>query len=291
MNINNFSSVKICICKNYYTFKVDKPMSRITIHTTMTNPEERKDPWKEALNCYHSFADEVITEGQDWPEEFKFEDIGKYFQKGFDKAKGDWVIRMDLDYFFHENDFIKIRNFLKKYSDMPAVAFPQYQFFTPDRYQLKTKICIAINKKMFPNIRLNGGGDLTLPTLNGNLIRVSDVPNINVPIYQYESTFKTKTIISNDRARFARAWARQFGDYGDRGGETPDLAYEAWFSMIKERYAKHTFSLNIEKHPSFIKDRLEMLEKGEFGHDAFGLKDNTSRKLKNYIKGYKEKYI
>ena len=101
---------------------------------------------------------------------------------------------MDLDYFFHENDFIKIRNFLKKYSDMPAVAFPQYQFFTPDRYQLKTKICIAINKKMFPNIRLNGGGDLTLTHLNGNLIRVSDVPNINVPIYQYESTFKTKTI-------------------------------------------------------------------------------------------------
>ena len=44
---------------------------------------------------------------------------------------------------------------------------------------------------MFPNIKLNGGGDLTLPTLNGNLIRVSDVPNINVPIYQYESTFKT----------------------------------------------------------------------------------------------------
>ena len=24
--------------------------------------------------------------------------------------------------------------------------------------------------------------------------------------------------------------------------------------MIKERYAKHTFSLNIEKHPSFIKE-------------------------------------
>ena len=36
----------------------------------MTNPEERQDPWKEALNCYEDFADEVITVGEDWPEEF-----------------------------------------------------------------------------------------------------------------------------------------------------------------------------------------------------------------------------
>lgn len=30
----------------------------------MTNPEERKDPWQEALNCYEDFADEVIKIGR-----------------------------------------------------------------------------------------------------------------------------------------------------------------------------------------------------------------------------------
>ena len=38
----------------------------------MTNPEERQDPWKEALNCYEDFADEVITVEEDWPEEFSW---------------------------------------------------------------------------------------------------------------------------------------------------------------------------------------------------------------------------
>ena len=32
--------------------------------------------------------------------------------------------------------------------------------------------------------------------------------------------FRTKEIISTDRARFARAWNRFFLDYGNRGGGT-----------------------------------------------------------------------
>ena len=34
-------------------------MSTVTIFTSMTNPDERKDPWKQALNCYEDLADEV----------------------------------------------------------------------------------------------------------------------------------------------------------------------------------------------------------------------------------------
>ena len=117
----------------------------------MTNPEERGDPWKEALDCYNSLADEVVVVGEEWPYEFKFDHIGKTFQEGFNKASGDWVIRMDLDYFFHENDFAKLKQILKKNIDSPSVAFPQYQFFTPDRFQVKTKLCIALNKKYFPS--------------------------------------------------------------------------------------------------------------------------------------------
>ena len=43
----------------------------------MTNPEDRNDPWEEALNCYKDFADEVIVVGEDWPEEFLWDHIGK----------------------------------------------------------------------------------------------------------------------------------------------------------------------------------------------------------------------
>ena len=266
-------------------------MTTLSIFTTMTNPEKRNDPWREALDCYKDFADEVVITGQDWPEEFKWDLIGKVFHQGFEESSKDWAIRMDLDYFFHENDKQKLYRYLKKYDDYPAIAFPQYQIFTRDRYQIKTRICLAFNKKKFPDIKLNGGGDLTLATLNGKLIEPRSVPNINIPIYQYESSFRTRELISKDRARFARAWFRHFNDYGDRGGETPEKAFDAWFEMIKKRYTKHTFQIKDSEHPKYIKERLINVSNDEFSYDAFGLKNNIKRPYINFISGYKEKYL
>ena len=105
-------------------------MTSLSIFTSMTKPEERKDPWSESLSCYEDFADEVIVVGENWPEEFEWDHIGKVFQEGFDKSTKDWVIRMDLDYFFHEKDKDKLRNSLVRFSDYPAISFPQYQIFT-----------------------------------------------------------------------------------------------------------------------------------------------------------------
>lgn len=265
--------------------------SSISIFTTMTKPEERMDPWKEALNCYNDLADEVVIEGSDWPEEFKFDHIGKTFQKGFDKCSGDWAIRMDLDYFFHENDLEKIRIILDRNTQYPAVSFPQYQFFTPDRYQIKTKICVALNKKTFPHIKLNGGGDLCLPTIDGVRIQPKEVPFYKIPLYQYDSMFRTKEIIAYDRGRFARAWYRQFNDWGVRGGETSEEAFKAWFHEIEKKYKKHTHKMSISKHPKYIVNKINSLNKNQFGHSAFGLKETTKRELIDYLRGYYNKFI
>ena len=54
----------------------------ISIFTSMTNPELRMDPWKEALACYEYFSDEIVIVGDDWPTEFKWDYIGKVFQRG-----------------------------------------------------------------------------------------------------------------------------------------------------------------------------------------------------------------
>ena len=50
----------------------------------MTDPQKRMDPWEEALECYNFFTDNVVIVGKDWPEEFSFDLIGQYFQKGFE---------------------------------------------------------------------------------------------------------------------------------------------------------------------------------------------------------------
>ncbi len=264
---------------------------KLSVCTTMTDPESRRDPWKEALECYEDLADEIVITGDNWKYDFSWEQIGKFFQEGFDKATGDWVLRMDLDYFFHENDISKIRKFLNSNSKEPVVAFPQYQIFSPDRYQVKTKLCIALNKKMFPQIKLNGGGDLCQPTLNGNQLVHKNAANLNTPIFQYDSIFRTKEIISEDRARFAKAWNTYFGNYGTRGGPEPNQAFDAWFEMIKERYLYHVLKIDIDSHPKYIKERLNNINEDEFGYDLFGYKNNVERQFRHYFTGYKQKYF
>ena len=51
----------------------------------------------------------------------------------------------------------------------------------------------------FPNIKMNGGGDLCQPTLNDELLKPSDFPLIKIPIWNYDSVFKTIYIISKDQ--------------------------------------------------------------------------------------------
>ena len=52
----------------------------------MTNPDERNDPWRQALQCYEQLADNVIVVGEKWPYEFSWDTIGKTFQEGFEKC-------------------------------------------------------------------------------------------------------------------------------------------------------------------------------------------------------------
>jgi len=267
-------------------------MTFISVFTTMTNPDERNDPWQEALNCYNNISDNnVVVVGEDWPLEFDWGIFNKVYQRGFDKCDSKWVMRMDLDYFIHEDDIEKIKFYLKKYNDQPGVVLPQYQFFTQDRYQIKTKLCLLLNKEKFPDIKLNGGTDKMLATLDGKLLTYKNVPQIRVPIWQYDSMFRTKEIIKNDRARFARAWFRTFNNYGDRGGDNPDEAFDAWFLMIQERYKKHVFKMDIDKHPVFIKNKLKKISSDQFGYDAFGLKNNTRFEYFNLFKELKKKYF
>ena len=59
---------------------------KISIFTSMTNPEERGDPWREALNCYKDLADELIIVGQDWHLSLSSAILEKFFRRVLIKA-------------------------------------------------------------------------------------------------------------------------------------------------------------------------------------------------------------
>lgn len=262
---------------------------KISIFTHMTNPEERMDPWQEALDCYNYYANEVITVGENWPFEFKFDYIGKVFQEGFDACSGDWVINMPTDMFLHEKDKEKLLFELEMNNDKPAVVFPKFKFYTPKKCEFKTFDTLAINKNKFSEVKFNGGGDLCLPTLNGVVLDQYNVPIVNIPIWNYDSSFRTKEIISQDRARFARAWFREFDRWDDRGGETEEEAYKAWLLQVNNRLSKHLIKTNIKSHPMFIQEKLSTLDNNQFGYDCFGLASSVKPKFIDYINFYKLK--
>tara|TARA_B100000497_G_C7671067_1_gene404979 strand:+ start:646 stop:1446 length:801 start_codon:yes stop_codon:yes gene_type:complete len=264
---------------------------KISIFTSMTDPDARKDPWKESLSCYEDFADEVIIVGKDWPYEFSWDYIQTVFQDGFDQCTGDWAFWMDIDTMFHEDSFDKIKKELSKYEDSPAVAFPKYQVFTPDRYNMKTHLVVALNKKNYPEIKMNGGGDRLQPTIDGKLIQINDIPKSTQPVWNYDSVFRTKEIIKNDRARFARAWHRYFKDWGGRGSDDPEEALDAWMEMVLERYVYHVFKLRIKDHPKYIQESLQNLEQSQFGFSMFEKKQSIKRWPIHYLKAYKNKYL
>lgn len=267
--------------------------TKITIVTTQTNPLARGDLFLEPYKCFKDFANEVVTVNgwrgldihrvdspqvwvfREWPDEFNWPLIGDQFQRGYEVASGDWVIRMDLDMLFHEQDYLKIREAIRINEHAPALSFWKYQFIRPDRYNLKSRLVIAVNKGRYGHrIKFNGGGDLCQPTLDGKLIKPLEVPEARVPIYNYECLIKTKEQILKDKGRMARAWQRHFNEY-KLGGPDDWSAYKKWLEMLVGRASKPQEVISIEAHPKVMQQTLKDLKPKHFGYNGFGAFERT----------------
>lgn len=274
---------------------------KLSIFTTLTNPTMRGDSWREALNCYQELADEliIINGGEEigmswykrpkggqlgiiesyWPEEFDWPLIGNQFQKGYEVASGDWVIHMDLDFLFHENNFEKIRQICEENSQAPALSFWKWQFILPDRYNLKSRLVLAINKKKLGDrVRFDSGGDLCQPSLDGKQIMPDDVPEARIPIYNYEKMAKTASQIMDDCGRMDRAYNRYFNSWqlSDDGSGSDESCFNGYIRLLKGRFQKPQEFLPLNGHPKFIKDTIDTLTPKQWGYNGLGLLDGET---------------
>lgn len=279
---------------------------KLSIFTTITEPETRGDIWREATNCYEQLADEVIVvDGYKqrapgdydvvffeptnvkhifnaWPKEFNWPFIGEQFQKGYEACTGDVVIHADLDFIFHEKDFVAIRKAAQRMLNekQPAVSFFKYQFVLPDRYNLKSRLVIMVNKRDFgKRIRFDSGGDLCQPSLDGINISPDSVPECGIPFYNYEKLTKTKAQVMDDVGRMERAYKRHFGktQYGSDG--TDEDAYRLWIDAQKGKFNKPQEQIKLEQHPKYLQETIKNLKPEQFGYNAHG---NLERN--NYVK-------
>lgn len=245
---------------------------RLSVFTTITRPEHRGDNYDDAGRCYDDLADElIIIDGHGtWPREFSWPLIGEHFQRGYEACTGDWVIHADLDFIFHEKDFEAIRRACEDNADAPALSFWKYQFILPDRYNLKSRLVLAVNKGVYGDrIRFDSGGDLCQPSLDGKYIRPDDVPEAKVPFYNYEKLLKTKEQITDDVGRMARAWQHHFGEW-KLGGPDDQSAYDIWLEMTKGRFSKPQAFVPLENHPKYVQETIKNLEPKNFGYNGFG---------------------
>lgn len=261
---------------------------KLSVFTTITNPARRMDNFRDALNCYQDLADEVVViDGgfhpgeylndfnvkqilHYWPQEFDWSLIGEQFQRGYEACTGDWVIHADLDFIFHERDFGRIKQALKDYPSSPAVSFYKWQFILPDRYNLKSRLALAVNKKAFGDrIKFNGGGDLCQPTLNGKDLDLNEIPQAGIPFYNYEHLLKSKQQITQDVERMDKAYERHFGRKLYSTSER--TAYDGWYEMMRGRFNKPSKGIPLSDHPKYVQDTIKNLRSRNFGYSGFGL--------------------
>jgi hypothetical protein len=259
---------------------------KLSIFTTITAPERRGDNWQDALECYKELADEVVVvsgsnlypenEGKvvniyrKWPYDFSWEFIGQQFQKGYEAATGDWVIHADLDFIFHERDFAAIRQAMIDHPDAPALSFWKYQFILPDRYNLKSRLVIMVNKgKYGDRIKFDSGGDLCQPSLDGKELTPDDVPEARLAFYNYEKLTKTKEQIKDDAERMERAYKQLFDRdlYSYEGND----AYQGLINMMCGRYNKPQEQIELSDHPKFVQKTIQSLTPDKWGYNGFGL--------------------
>lgn len=269
---------------------------RLSIFTTATSPNIRGDNYYDSLNCFRDLADEVVIvdgsyqannpdkkwfdddtwyfkrEIYEWPYDFDWLQISRAYQKGYENCTGDWALFADLDFIFHEKDFEAIRKVMQDNNDKPALSFWKFQFILPDRYNLKSRRVIAINKKLVGDrVKMNGGGDLCQTTLDGKHLTPDDVPESRIAFYNYEKILKTKDQIIDDVGRMERAYFKQFGvrQYGSDG--TPEDIYNKWYAAQRGKFEKPQEHISLTDHPKYIQDTIKNLKPENFGYNGFGL--------------------
>ncbi len=250
-------------------------MPLLSIFTTITRPEVRGDNWEDAEACYDELADElIIMDGHGtWPQEFSWPVIGEHFQRGYEACTSDVVIHADVDFIFHEKDLDDIRKAAQQMLDnnLPAMSFYKYQFVLPDRYNLKSRLVVMINKRDYGNrIKFDSSGDLCQPSLDGRYINPDSVPESKIGFYNYEKLTKTKEQIMDDVGRMERAYKRHFGhtQYGSDG--TDKDAYKYWIKAQIGKMDKPQQHIKLSDHPKYVQETIKNLKPDQFGFNGLG---------------------
>jgi hypothetical protein len=280
---------------------------KLSILTTITNPVERQDRFIEALQCYAEVADEVIVVNGGkkivvlddalspkikfvelkWPHEWNWIELPRHLNFGKAHCTGDWILRLDIDQFIHEEDIEELRKFLlTTHRDIDVVTLQKKTFTFNNRYYQKgeAEICIRNLPHLAYGKLRDKETDLCFPVHQNGTEEVFDEEGnmiYELPIgfhpkskksgityWNYDYFFKDKETTRKEFWRFSRAWSRYFKNWNF--GDSEEKSFEIFCKMVSARH-KMTVEAIIDNHPKWIRATVKNITEDKLGHSGFGI--------------------
>ncbi len=283
----------------------------ISIHVNVKNPERNQFPYLEAIRSYIDLADEVIVVdgGSDdgsiekikalsskvkvvnynWPDRWIWNQLGLSTNVGYQTCTGDWAIKCDIDYIFHEDDMEAIRTRLISLLDTRAwvASFEKVSIQLADRFYTKSQSPLAVNKRDYGDVLAYGrayrkDNDFmwairTEATPNGRAVGPSilEYPlmtqKIRENIYSYSMTFMTLEHLEKERPKYDYARASYYNeDFSEEKLELFSQDAVERIKVIEQSRWKGKNWQKIKSHPKYIQERIKNLTPDQFGYKAFG---------------------
>lgn len=277
---------------------------KLSIITTITRPDQRQDPWKEAITNYLDLADEVVVVCgaglQDftlindnfkspklkivelaWPNDGGWDELPKHYNFGLAAATGDWVINLDIDRFVHEDDFKELRQRLETMPLYAVATFSKISTYGHGTLMRKGEVTLAINKNKYPDVGfgkcLDEKTDLCVPILwDGNHDKY-DVPTgfsispelvgrTGVNVWNFDYTFKDEYVATECFLKMSLMHKRYYSD--TKWGTTLETAKAKLKEMLLARQVEAVFPIYPGDLPKYIEPKYLEYQKEKFWYET-----------------------
>lgn len=277
----------------------------------ITDPVARQDPWFESISSVLPWADEVIVVcgkpetdiplikgawtdqskfkliDYPWATDWSWEELPKHLNRGLEEASGDWVIRFDIDYAFHENDSFTLRDALTKGQDCKIANFQKMSAVLSTKFYSKGEIALGINKR-FPEVCFgideNKVTDLCVPIIKtgthesgipkGHLVETGGLKRTGVRVYNYDYTFKTKEFTQREFYRFSMAYKRFYGS--SKWGQDEEEALTKFMNSMEARLKnREPVEILVDEQPLVMRSIIKNIKPEQFGFNGWGHLDEN----------------
>ena len=284
----------------------------IGIHVSVTNPEKNRFPWKEAIQSYLNFADEVIVvdgasnDGSlekllewekrekklkviisEWPKgDFDYSEFPKHLNIGYKTLSTDWKIKVDVDYVIHEDTYVRWRKNLSLCpKNRNLTSYGKLQITNREKMYFKVNVpfCIRANDNIaYGKVLDKDKGDWAYPIYWDGKLKDNGVPvGLEIPasdafilgVNVWNYNYFFRT--KEEIMNYFWRYAKAYNKYHkDKFGETKEQAFLKFLSIERGRIKKVQFyDIEIKDHPKVMHGILENLQSNQYGFNNWGMWD------------------